>query len=339
VTARSITVIGAGITGLWQALTLARRGHAVHLIEASPMSDLFGTAASRLAGAMLAPYCEQEGTHPLIRELGLEAKRIWEATFSGVSSNGTLVVAAARDRSELTRFARLTEGHRAIEPHELAQLEPDLADRFPSALFYADEAHLNPREALPFLLQSARDAGASIEGGIVIPDDDAAIAALKSDIVIDCRGLGARGVLPTLRGVRGERLLVRARDVRLQRPVRLLHPRHPVYVVPWGGGTYMIGATVIESEDASPMTMRSALELMGLAYALLPAFGEAEIIDLGAGLRPSFPDNVPQVVVRGDRMFVNGAYRHGFLLAPALARITADLIETGTRDERVVVDG
>ena len=29
----AITVVGAGITGLWQALTLARRGHRVRLIE------------------------------------------------------------------------------------------------------------------------------------------------------------------------------------------------------------------------------------------------------------------------------------------------------------------
>ena len=34
-TARTITVLGAGILGLWQAYTLARRGYRVRLFEAS----------------------------------------------------------------------------------------------------------------------------------------------------------------------------------------------------------------------------------------------------------------------------------------------------------------
>jgi glycine oxidase len=53
----TITVAGAGIVGLWQALTLARRGFSVRLIERS--AEPFAQAASALAGAML-PYCEAE---------------------------------------------------------------------------------------------------------------------------------------------------------------------------------------------------------------------------------------------------------------------------------------
>ncbi|MES0404119.1 MAG: FAD-dependent oxidoreductase, partial [Hyphomicrobium sp.] len=34
-TSLSIIVVGAGVFGLWQALTLARRGHRVRLVEAS----------------------------------------------------------------------------------------------------------------------------------------------------------------------------------------------------------------------------------------------------------------------------------------------------------------
>ena len=150
-------------------------------------------------------------------------------------------------------------------------------------------------------------------------------------LIVDCRGLGARDDLPTLRGVRGERVLVRARDVNLSRPVRLLHPRHPLYVVPWADGRFLIGATMIESEESGPVTVRSALELLGAAYAVHPAFGEAEILEMAAGVRPAFPDNVPRVFVKDDgrRLFVNGAYRHGFLLAPVLAEAVADFIERG----------
>jgi glycine oxidase len=100
----------------------------------------------------------------------------------------------------------------------------------------------------------------------------------------------------------------------------------------------MIGATVIESDDMGPPTLRSALELLGAAYALLPAFGEARIIDIAAGVRPAFPDNTPKILVRGHRIFVNGMYRHGFLLSPILAQLTADYIEGGAMRDGVVFE-
>jgi glycine oxidase len=111
--------------------------------------------------------------------------------------------------------------------------------------------------------------------------------------------------------------------VELARPVRLLHPRHSLYVVPWGGGTYMLGATSIESDDSGPVSVKSALDLLGMAYALHPAFGEARVISLDAGVRPSFPSNLPRIVLERDVIRVNGMYRHGFLLAPVLAEMVA----------------
>ncbi len=140
-----------------------------------------------------------------------------------------------------------------------------------------------------------------------------------------------------MRGVRGERIVVKSRDVNLTRPVRLLHPRFPLYVVPWGDGLYMIGATVIESEETGPITLRSALDLLSAAYALDPAFAEGEIVAQGAGARPAFPDNRPRIIPRGRYIYVNGLYRHGFLLAPVLAEMVAAYIETGATDPEVFV--
>jgi glycine oxidase len=71
------------------------------------------------------------------------------------------------------------------------------------------------------------------------------------------------------------------------------------------------------------------LELLGTAYALHPAFGEAEIVEIGSGVRPAYADNVPRAIVRdsGKTILVNGAYRHGFLLGPVLAEAVANLID------------
>ena len=108
----------------------------------------------------------------------------------------------------------------------------------------------------------------------------------RADFVIDCRGLAAKDDLPTLRGVRGERIVIKSREVNLARPIRLLHPRFPLYVVPWGDGVHMIGATVIESEETGAITLRSALDLLSAAYALDPALAEAEIVTPGRRRAP-----------------------------------------------------
>jgi glycine oxidase len=108
-----------------------------------------------------------------------------------------------------------------------------------------------------------------------------------------------------------------------------LHPRHPVYVVPREESRYMVGATQIENEERARVTARSIVELTNAAYAIHPAFAEAEIAETGSDLRPAFHDNLPRILVRGRHIHVNGLFRHGFLLAPALARQTADYIFYG----------
>ena len=324
VTTRTITIAGAGVLGLWQALSLARAGHRVRLLEAS--TDPFTAASSRLAGAMLQPDCEGEAAPPIVRELGRRGLTLWRDAYPGLVLRGSLVVANARDKSELTRFARMTERHTLVSGAGLTALEPDIADRFSAGLHFADEAHMETPHALAFLLNAVREAGADVQFGTAWQDDG------SDGLVIDCRGFAGRDVLPDLRGVRGERFLVRTGDVHLSRPVRLLHPRQSLYVVPWSDGVFLVGATAVESEDTGPVTVRSTLELLGLAYALHPAFGEAQVVDAAAGLRPSFSDNVPRVIAgrAGTRIAVNGAWRHGFLLAPVLAEAVAAFLSGAT---------
>lgn len=321
-----IIVRGAGIAGLWQALTLARRGNRVILTERA--ATPFGDSCSLYAGAMLSPFCEEETSEPLIRELGLRSIAIWRESYPDFVQAGSLVLAQPRDRRELDRFARLTQGHERIYAEALTVLEPGLGGRFETALHYVDEAHVEPLPAMNFLLDAVRQAGVDVRFG-------ESGQPAGAGTIIDCRGIAARDALPGLRGVRGERLIIRTSDVQLGRPVRLLHPRFPVYVVPWSDGHFMVGATQIESEAAGAMTVRSALELLGTAYALDPAFGEAEIVEFGSELRPAFPDNLPRIVVEGDTLYVNGLYRHGFLLAPALAELAADYVEKGAKHPEV----
>src|SRR5436190_1704145 len=322
-----VTIIGAGIAGAWQALLFAQAGHAVTLHERSDgrMTD----ATSHWAGGMLAPWCEAETSEPVITRLGVRSLDLWREHFPETPFNGSLVVAHARDRSDFERFARLTSGHRRLDARGLTELEPSLDGRFREGLFYPDEGHVEPRQVLPELHARIATAGGTVKFG-------SEVAAKDIDgIVIDCRGLSARDQQPELRGVKGEMIIVETAEVELSRPVRLIHPRWPLYVIPRGDGRFMLGATSIEAQD-SGVSVRSALELLGAAYAVHPAFAEARIVEFGSGLRPAFPDNLPRIAIDKEKIAVNGLYRHGFLLAPALAELVLGYVERGVIDNEVM---
>jgi glycine oxidase len=257
--------------------------------------------------------------------MGREALDYWTKTIPAASVHGTLVVAPPRDRPDLLRFARLTEHHEKISAEKIAALEPDLAGRFDEALFFPQEAHLDPRQAMTMLAERLRE----YPNVTFRFNTEAESLGVDADWTVDCRGFAARDALPDLRGVKGEMLVLETRDISFARPIRLLHPRHPVYVVPRGDGRFMVGATMIENEERKRVTARSVLELLSAVYAIHPAFGEAEIVETGSDLRPAFPDNLPRLRKNGRTLHVNGLYRHGFLLAPALAHRAAAFILRG----------
>ena len=326
--ARTVTIVGAGIAGTWQALMFAKAGLAVTVLDRGDAS--LAAATSYWAGGMLAPDCEAESAEPVVGRLGRRSLELWRTEVPDTSVRGSLVVAHARDRPDYDRFARLTSGYRRVRENGIAELEPALAGRFREGLFFPNEAHVEPRRVLPELHRRLEAAGVDIRF------ETAADPAVVPGTVIDCRGISARDVFPELRGVRGETVLVETGEVELSRPVRLIHPRWPLYIVPRSENRFLIGATTLESEDAGPVTVRSALELLSAAYSVHPAFGEARILELGAGLRPALPDHAPRIRASGNRIAVNGLYRHGFLLAPALAEIAVDYVLNGARDNEVM---
>ncbi|MBO6895846.1 MAG: FAD-dependent oxidoreductase [Shimia sp.] len=319
------SVIGAGVAGLAVATELAERGAEVQVFDPAGPPGPHG--CSWWAGGMLAPWCEYENAEEPVLRHGQDSIGWW-AAHTKVTKAGTLVVANKRDLPDMRRFARRTEGFAEVGRDKVAELEPDLHG-FGQGLFFEDEAHLDPRRALQDLYRGLADKGVTVHKKI---------APTNLENAIDCRGLSAREYLYDLRGVKGEMLIIRAPDVEITRPVRLLHPRIPLYIVPRGDGIYMLGATSIESEDSSRITARSMLELLSAAYALNPAFGEAEVLEIGVDLRPAFPDNLPRIRRLGRTIYANGLYRHGYLLAPALAKGVADLALHNIHSEMVDED-
>ncbi|MCV9962757.1 glycine oxidase ThiO [Pararhizobium sp. BT-229] len=316
-----VLIRGAGVAGLTLAHELASRRVEVEVAETSTRA---GGGASWFAGGMLAPWCERESAPETVLTLGRSAADWWDAALPGhVIRKGTLVVAQPRDTAELTRFAARTCGFDWLDADQVEALEPSLAGRFRKALYFREEAHLDPRRAINALHDKLSAMGVRFHFGAAADFPDAGF-----DRVVDCTGASAIGHAADLRGVRGEMLMLETAEVALSRPVRLLHPRMPLYIVPRGDGRFMVGATMIESDDCGPVSARSLMELLNAAYALHPAFGEARMIETGAGVRPAYPDNLPRISVEGDTIRVNGLYRHGFLLSPYIASdVAAQIVE------------
>ncbi|MCA0407223.1 MAG: FAD-dependent oxidoreductase [Proteobacteria bacterium] len=324
--ANTIAVVGTGVAGLVSAFVLNEAGFSVEVFERSGAP--FSQAASRLAGGMIAPFCEGETADEIVVQLGQEAHAFWRRAVPEVIEHGTLVVAPPRDGADLARFARRTREHETLDAKGIAALEPALAGRFEKGLFFPSEAHITPRDALRVLYEKLLARGVTFHFNTEVDP-----ASLPHAHVVDARGFYAAPALKDLRPVRGEMLVVRTPEVQLSRPVRFLHPRLPLYIVPRSNHHFMLGATMIESDWRGQMSVRTAVDLLNAAFALHPAFAEAEIIEMGADLRPAFPDNIPAVKRTGKVFHINGMYRHGYLLAPSLAqKIKAALLagdETG----------
>ncbi|WP_321888862.1 FAD-dependent oxidoreductase [Paraburkholderia bannensis] len=327
-------VLGGGLSGRLVAWRLAGAGHRVALYERGGPEG--GEAAAWVAAAMLAPLAEAAVAELLITELGVASLEAWPRILAELPEpvffqrNGTLVVWHHADRTEAPLFERRV---RANAPRELADAhfttlqgaqldaaEPALAGRFARGWLLDGEGQLDNRQALAALAAGLAQRGVQTHWNTSV--DDANLPPAR--VTIDCRGLGAKPALPALRGIRGEVARVHAPGIGLTRPVRLLHPRYPLYIAPKQNDLYVIGATEIEGEDRSPVSVRSALELLSAAFAVHPAFGEARILELNSQCRPTLPDHRPALIWdagRGDgkTLRVNGLYRHGFMIAPAVA--------------------
>ena len=325
----NICIAGAGIMGLSVAYALKQTHPQTPVVMADPRGLPPARCASLMAGGMLAPWSEIEHLPAEFFNAALSGIKFWESLKpekTGFSRNGSLLLAHHEDLHLLDRFSPKLSGLEnwaLAGAQEIATLEPALAERFERGIFLPQEAFVYPPQIMGSLTKEISFPVADI--------CDFNIQKKNFDWLIDCRGYGAAADLPDLRGVKGEIVVVRNRDFSLNRPVRLMHPRYPIYIVPRPEHEFLIGATLIESAD-DVITVKSTMELLSAAYSLHPSFGEAEILSVLAGIRPAYPDNLPRITIDGNIIRCNGLFRHGYLLAPVMAQCVADYI-TGKDNE------
>jgi len=321
-------IAGAGIMGCLLAAALQEQGWQVTLYDHNQEE----TSCSHAAAGLLTPLTELEKNAVLIYQLGNEAlNEHWPRLLHEYNQafffkrQGSLAVAHPHDRDELARLVMMihsklkTANIQSLDRDQLLHLEPQLT-KFAAGYFFPEEGQVDAQHVLQLLKQQLQTCTWRMEtvlevrtGKMVLQD-----RVEYFDHVFDCRGLGAKSIFHDLRGVRGELIWLHAPEVTLTRPIRLMHPRYSLYVAPRPHHIYLVGASEIEANDISAISVRTLLELLTAVYSIHPGFSEARLIKTVTQLRPTLTDHLPKIKYSDGFLAVNGLHRHGYLIAPTL---------------------
>jgi glycine oxidase len=300
--------------------------------------EAYGDASAGFTAAgMLALFAELETATSDIFSHGKRSIDLWPSLLEQVGIpqsyqlKGSIITAHPQDFSELDHFIQTLRSKvdeasdiQTLNQEEIKELEPDL-EQHTKAFYIPHEGQVDAQKFMKassdYLLSHPQVKWHQEEK---IEDVDELTNSY--DWVFDARGLGAQDDIENLRGVRGEVFWLEAPEVNITRPTRMLHPRYKIYIVPRPDNRYIIGATEIESEDKSPMSVRSSLELLSAVYTMHSGFAEARIIKCATNCRPTLKDNLPKIIHQEKLTRINGLYRHGYLLAPSIVEEALEVL-------------
>jgi glycine oxidase len=265
------------------------------------------------------------------------------------AQNGTLILAHPQDRGERDRLMSLVDRklrearrpalstHAELISHEALQhFVPGIASSLQDGYWIRDEGHINTQEfykasTATFINHEVTWREFTRVEQLAEYQITAAGKTHYFDLVFDCRGLGAKSDWPQLRGIRGELLCLNAPEVHFNCPVRIMHPRYPIYISPRKNNCFIVGATTIESEDTGPISAQSMLELLSACYTVHPGFAEARITQSMTQCRPTLIDNQPRLIASDGLIRINGLYRHGYMIGPALIEEVLRYVDYGIK--------
>lgn len=335
-------IVGAGIMGQLLALELINSGWDVTLFDPNSTNN-----CSMVAAGLLTPISELEKSDLVIFQLGIKAiSQYWPEILAILPTRvffrqmGSLVISHPHEHADLKRLIQIISSklttsnpnfYHEVSQEKILKLENDL-DKFSHGYYFPQEGQVDSQSFLAILAEYLADKTLLIKSSVSNITSRKIVSQHKKynfDLVFDCRGLGARTVFKNLRSIRGELIWLHAPDVVITRPVRFLHPRYSLYLVPRDNNIYLVGASEVESQDDSCISVRTTLELLTAAYYIQPKFAEARIIKTATQCRPTLNDHLPKIQHKDGVIAINGLYRHGFLIAPTLAKEIMKFIQHG----------
>lgn len=343
-------IVGGGVIGLTIAWRLAQAGATVSVFE----RDRCARGASWAAAGMLAAAAETGPGAETFFALARASRERWGSFASelesasgisiGYSGGSTLVAAQSEEaanhlRATAKHLRGLDEPVRLLTADDAKAAVPELAEDVQLALLSPKDGQVENRALGDALVVACSRAGVRIYEnqpvqGIVLAGDAATgLNVGGHDIAFDgvvlCAGawtsedwaksiLGVGSVGP----VKGQMLALESETVELAHIVW----GQGVYIVPRGNCRIIIGATTEDAGFDVSVNAATIQDLHARATDVIPALGEAEIVESWAGLRPGSADELPLMGPAGPKglWLASGHFRNGILLAP----ITGDLMVT-----------
>lgn len=342
-----ILVVGAGAIGLLTALSLAREGAEVALLDQGPL----GGESSWAGGGIVSPLYPWRYS-PAVTALshwsqdfypGLAERLLAETGIDPeVHVTGLYWLDLEDEAEALAWAAREQRPLRSVEMAAVQRAVPVLACGFSHAIQMTGVANVrNPRliKALRMALQQQpnvslhehRAVTGFIREGERVCGVQTATGELRADRVVIAAGawsgelLAGLGLGLPVEPVKGQMILYKCAEDFL--PSMVLAKGR--YAIPRRDGHILIGST-LEFAGFDKTPTETALDsLKASALDLLPALTDAEVVGHWAGLRPGSPDGVPFIgpVPGFEGLWLNcGHYRNGLVLAPASCRLLTDLL-------------
>ncbi|MGC4001264.1 MAG: glycine oxidase ThiO [Anaeromyxobacter sp.] len=340
-----VVVIGAGLQGSSVALRLAQAGLKVTVLERS----VPGAEASSAAGGILSPGVEALEPGPFYALCQASLAR-YEAFAREVEArsglwvefrrNGTLEVALDDQHARVLagRAEKLGKGGigvQVLDDAEVHRLEPGVSREARGALFFPEEASVDPRHLARAVYVAAARAGARlVTGGVrrIVVENGRAVgvdhesgriaagavvlAAGSWSLLVEGNGLPPGAVRP----VRGQIAVLDTRPPLLSRVIFSGHG----YVVPRADGRILCGSTMEDVGFEKNVTAGGLRHVLGVALEVAPSLANAPVVETWSNFRPASPDGEPILgagTVPG-LFYATGHTRNGILLAP----ITADAL-------------
>lgn len=325
-----IAIAGAGIMGRLLAFSFVNAGWHVSLYDKNTKNN-----CSEIAAGLLTPISELEKNDLIIFQLGTAAlTQYWPNILSQLPNpiyfqqKGSLILAHPHDKEELTQFIQTIthklDNHyfyQSLDQDAIKTLEPEI-EKFHCGYYFTNEGQMDNQSLLVALKEYLIAKKIAWHENVFVRDLQPNTVILenhteKFDLVVDCRGLGAT-TFRDLRPIRGEIIWLHAPNITITRPIRFLHPRYSLYIAPRPNQTYLIGASEIESNDTTSISVRTLLELLTAASYIHAEFLEARVINTATQCRPVLENHLPKIKYAKGIIAINGLYKHGFLIAPTL---------------------
>ncbi|SDS90078.1 NAD(P)/FAD-dependent oxidoreductase [Actinoplanes derwentensis] len=366
-TAPQVLVVGAGIVGAAIARVLARAGCGVVVVDRGATAG--GTSASGEGNILVSdkgPGAELRLTQRSLTAWDRVREELRDELPAGfpdleLDHKGGLVVATTgTGATALLEFAGTQRGAgvtaEVVDDVRAHDLEPDLTRDLTAAVFYPQDAQIQPVIATEALLAAARRHGAEVRqqvevtGGIVTGGRLTGVRTtggpLHADLVIVAAGPWSGAVADRI----GVTLPVRPRRGTVLVTARMPHRIHRKvydadYVGAVGSGSADLQvSSVVESTAAGTVLIGSSRERRGFddriearvlsvlaakALLLFPFLADAQVMRAYGGFRPFVPDHLP-IIGPDPRLpglwHATGHEGAGIGLSLATADLMADLI-------------